>query len=81
MSAGTAWPGPRTSNGEAVRRGRAYVDAQQHQQGARVAGWQLDDSIPALSSQKGARLLATAEGLMGHCRRGSPAVAAGRQAR
>jgi hypothetical protein len=82
MSAATAWPGPQTKNGDAARRARARVDAQRHDQGVRVAaGWQRDDHIPAFSGQRRRRLLATAERLTGRRRRGSPAAAAGRQAR
>jgi hypothetical protein len=75
-----AWP--QADNGEVARRARAHVDAQQNEQGVRVAaGRQRDDHIPAFSGQQRRRLLANAERLTGRGRLGSPAAAAGQEAR
>ena len=70
--------GPQASSSEA----RAHFDAQRHEEGVRVAaGPKRDDPIPVLRGEQERRLPATAERLLGRGRRGSPAAAAGRQAR
>ncbi len=83
MSAGTSWPAPQTKNRDVVRRARAYVDAHQDAHGAWVAAaWQRDDPIPAFAGEEQRRrLVATPDRLSSHRRLGSPAAAAGRQAR